>query len=128
MESAPRVATIIPTWQEEEHIERCLRSFMVQSYPATAHQILVIDGGSTDATVEIVERLAKESQELNGPEIILLENPARFVPHARNLALEFLHPGTEYILEMIGHAWVPADHLEIRICLLYTSPSPRDRG
>ena len=115
MESAPRVATIIPTWQEEEHIERCLRSFMMQSYPATAHQILVIDGGSTDSTVEIVERLAKESQELNGPEIILLANPARFVPHARNLALEFLHPDTEYILEMIGHAWVPADHLEIRI-------------
>ena len=115
MESTPGVATIIPTWQEVEHIERCLRSFMAQSYPANSHQILVIDGGSTDGTIAIVERLAKESRDANGPEIILLENPERFVPHARNLALEYLHQDTELILEMIGHAWVPEDHIAVRV-------------
>ena len=109
MESTPGVATIIPTWQEVEHIERCLRSFMSQTYPTSSHQILVIDGGSTDGTVEIVNRLAKESHETGGPVITLLENPDRYVPHARNLALEYLNQDTQFVLEMIGHAWVAED-------------------
>ncbi len=115
MQPTPGVATIIPTWQEAEHIERCLRSFIQQTYPATSHQILVLDGGSTDGTIEIVQRLASESNEANGPEIILIDNPHRFVPHARNMALEYLRDDTELILEMIGHAWVPTDHLEVRV-------------
>ena len=115
MESTPGVATIIPTWQEVEHIERCLRSFMSQTYPTSSHQILVIDGGSTDGTVEIVNRLAKESQEAGGPVITLLENPDRYVPHARNLALEYLNQDTQFVLEMIGHAWVAEDHIELRV-------------
>ena len=115
MEPAPIVATIIPTWQEVAHIERCLRSFMEQTYPTNSHQILVIDGGSTDGTIEIVDRLAKESRDTDGPEIILLENPDRFVPHARNLALEYFRQDTEFILEMIGHAWVPPEHIAVRV-------------
>ena len=115
MEPAPIVATIIPTWQEVAHIERCLRSFMEQTYPTNSHQILVIDGGSTDGTIEIVKRLAKESRDTDGPEIILLENPDRFVPHARNLALEYFRQDTEFILEMIGHAWVPPEHIAVRV-------------
>jgi glycosyltransferase involved in cell wall biosynthesis len=115
MEPTPIVATIIPTWQEVAHIERCLRSFMEQTYPTNSHQILVIDGGSTDGTIEIVERLAKESRDTDGPEIILLENPDRFVPHARNLALEYFRQDTEFILEMIGHAWVPPEHIAVRV-------------
>ncbi len=115
MESAPGVATIIPIWQEEEHIERCLRSFITQTYPADSHQILVIDGGSTDGTVDIVKKLAKESRDMGGPEITLLHNEDRFVPHARNLALEYLREDIDYILEMIGHAWVSAEHIELRV-------------
>ena len=88
---------------------------MQQTYPAISHQILVLDGGSTDGTIEIVQRLASESNEANGPEIILIDNPHRFVPHARNMALEYLRDDTELILEMIGHAWVPTDHLEVRV-------------
>ena len=109
------VATVIPTWQESEHIERCLRSLMEQTYPSHLHQILVLDGGSTDGTIEIVERLVAESESTGGPSITLIDNPFRFVPHARNIALDVLGSEVEYILEMIGHAWVPPDHLEVRL-------------
>ena len=69
MEPTSVVATVIPTWQEATHIERCLRSFMEQTYPSHLHQILVLDGGSTDGTISIVERLADESATQGGPQI-----------------------------------------------------------
>ncbi|MEE2747545.1 MAG: glycosyltransferase [Candidatus Thermoplasmatota archaeon] len=115
MEPTSVVATVIPTWQESTHIERCIRSFMEQTYPSHLHQIIVLDGGSTDGTIDIVKQLAEESATEGGPQITLINNPFKFVPHARNMALEILDSDVEFILEMIGHAWVPADHLEIRV-------------
>jgi len=115
MDGAATVVTVIPTWQESEHIERCLRSLMQQTHPAHAHRILVMDGGSTDGTVEIVENLASESSQADGPRIELHHNQLRFVPHARNLAMGLMGDDVEFVLEMIGHAWVPSDHLEVRI-------------
>jgi succinoglycan biosynthesis protein ExoA len=115
MEPISVVATVIPTWQEVTHIERCLRSLMEQTYPAHLHQILVVDGGSTDGTIDIVKRLSDESAIKGGPQISLINNPFKYVPHARNLALDHLDLGDEFIFEMIGHAWVPPDHLEIRL-------------
>ena len=109
------VATVIPTWQEGLHIERCIRSLMEQTYPSHLHQILVLDGGSTDETVKIVERLSIESSSNGGPQISLLKNPLKYVSHARNQALDHLDNGVEFVLEMIGHAWVPPDHLEVRV-------------
>jgi len=115
MEPTSVVATVIPTWQEGLHIERCIRSLMEQTYPSHLHQILVLDGGSTDETVKIVERLSIESSSNGGPQISLLKNPLKYVSHARNQALDHLDNGVEFVLEMIGHAWVPPDHLEVRV-------------
>ncbi|MFL2947056.1 MAG: glycosyltransferase [Candidatus Poseidoniales archaeon] len=115
MESTPVVATVIPTWQEVTHIERCLRSFMEQTYPSHSHRILVLDGGSTDGTIDIVQRLAEESESSGGPQISLIHNPFKFVPHARNLALDHMGQEVDFILEMIGHAWVAPDHIAVRV-------------
>jgi len=115
MEPTSVVATVIPTWQEVTHIERCIRSLMEQNYPSHLHKILVVDGGSTDGTVGIVERLAEESVNTGGPTIALIENPFKYVSHARNIALDHLDRGVDFILEMIGHAWVPPNHLEVRV-------------
>ena len=115
MEPTSVVVTVIPTWQEVTHIERCLRSFMEQTYPSHLHRILVLDGGSTDGTIDIVQRLAEESESSGGPQISLIHNPFKFVPHARNLALDHMGQGVDFILEMIGHAWVAPDHIAVRV-------------
>jgi len=50
----PRLSIVIPTYQQGEYIERTLRSIVSQNYPQL--QLIVIDGGSTDQTGEIIER------------------------------------------------------------------------
>jgi cellulose synthase/poly-beta-1,6-N-acetylglucosamine synthase-like glycosyltransferase len=42
-------------YNEEDYIERCLVSLLDQDYPRDRYEIIVVDGGSTDKSVEIVQ-------------------------------------------------------------------------
>jgi glycosyltransferase involved in cell wall biosynthesis len=50
----PSVSIIIPAYNEERHIEKCLESLLAQDYQDI--EILIIDNGSKDNTPKIVER------------------------------------------------------------------------
>jgi dolichol-phosphate mannosyltransferase len=52
--SADRICAILPVLNERERIERALDSLVSQ--PDEVHEILVVDGGSTDDTPAIVQR------------------------------------------------------------------------
>lgn len=52
------VSVILPVYNAAAYIEQAIRSVMAQTY--TAWELLVIDDGSTDETVAVVERLAAE--------------------------------------------------------------------
>lgn len=54
----PKVSVVTPVFNGSRFIERTLQSVLNQSYPNIEH--IVVDGGSTDATLTIVERY-KES-------------------------------------------------------------------
>lgn len=49
----PVISFIIPVLNAERHLHTCLRSIRAQDYPAGSVEIIVLDGGSTDSTVEI---------------------------------------------------------------------------
>lgn len=53
-----KLSVIIPARNEEEVIERCVRSILASTYPEL--EILVVDDRSTDGTAQVVERLARE--------------------------------------------------------------------
>ena len=110
-----KVVTTIPSLNEERSIERSVRSLMAQDLPASWHIIHVVDGGSTDKTIDIVKELQDEVKRDGGPRIQIIRNPERFSPQARNLSLEACPKDTEFIFEMSSHAWVPNNHLRKRI-------------
>lgn len=111
----PELATVIPVYNEVEHIEACLVSLLKQTIEPTRHMILVLDGGSTDGTQGVVKNIIEAHQGNEWPSLSLMDNPNRTVAHARNLALQTLPDSVEFLVEMIGHATVPFDHLERRL-------------
>jgi len=78
----PLVSIIIPCLNEEDYIEGCLSSILNQNYPLENLQILVVDGGSTDQTKNILQELS-----VNSENIKILHNPKKITPISLNIGL-----------------------------------------
>ncbi|MBW7913643.1 MAG: glycosyltransferase [Taibaiella sp.] len=50
-----KISVIVPARNEECHIADCIRSLLVQDYPAALLEIIVVDDHSTDRTAEIIQ-------------------------------------------------------------------------
>ena len=55
------LSIIIPVYYGQDYIGRCLDSVLRQR-DADKYEIIVIDGGSSDRTIEIVKKIAKGSE------------------------------------------------------------------
>jgi len=58
----PKVSIIIPAYNAEKFIERAIRNVSNQTFQD--FEIIVVDDGSTDKTVEIVKKLQKEDKRI----------------------------------------------------------------
>ncbi len=57
----PKVSVIVPVYNGEPVIENCLNHLLHQQYPAEKLEIIVVDNGSTDKTVPIIESMGLKS-------------------------------------------------------------------
>ena len=80
---ALRVSVIVPMLDELGAIDACLDAFAAQSYPHELLEILVVDGGSTDGSRQLVEARAAVE-----PWIRIVENEERRASAAFNRGAE----------------------------------------
>jgi len=67
--SPPKVSIIVATRNNEQTINECLKAIFELNYPKDFLEVIVVDGGSRDATVEIAKRYSVKviSAPLNAP-------------------------------------------------------------
>jgi succinoglycan biosynthesis protein ExoA len=94
--SLATISVIVPVRNEERFIERTLDYLLAQDRTQLALEIRVVDGESTDRTVEIVRRMAGRH-----PEIELHTNPRRMSSAARNIGIR--HSTGDIVLIIDGH-------------------------
>ncbi|MFC7609415.1 glycosyltransferase [Teichococcus aestuarii] len=98
----PLVAIAVPVLNEEHYIADCSASLLTQG-DGYRLEVLVLDGGSTDRTREIVAGI-----QLRHPEVRLLHNPARLQSAAVNQAAREASPEARILLRADAHALVSA--------------------
>lgn len=55
-----KLSIIIPVYKVEKFVEKCLRSCVEQDIPSDEYEIIVVNDGSPDKSLEIVEKIANE--------------------------------------------------------------------
>lgn len=106
----PLVTVLMPVRNEEAFLHRSLGAVMAQDYPNL--EILVVDGASTDHTVEIVKELQQQD-----PRIRLLHNPGQWQARALNIGQQASKG--EIIARVDGHTIIAPDYIRQCVDLLH---------
>lgn len=100
------VAIIIPTLNEENFISRCINSIIKQSFNFTNMDIMVVDGGSTDKTREIVRSYQKQYKNIR-----LLDNKKKIQSIAFNIGIN--NSDAPYLIRLDAHATYNKDYISL---------------
>lgn len=76
------VSIVVPVYNVENYIEKCVSSIMAQSYKDI--EIILVDDGSTDRSSEICEKLKRKDSR-----IVVLHKKNGGLSDARNLGIEY---------------------------------------
>jgi glycosyltransferase involved in cell wall biosynthesis len=101
----PTVSIILPCFNEEGFILTSVGSLLSQETDGHTIEVIVVDGMSTDATIE-------KLQTVEDPRLVLLHNPEKTVPYAMRYGLE--QAQGEFIFRADAHAKYP-DHYVSRL-------------
>jgi succinoglycan biosynthesis protein ExoA len=97
-------SVLVPVFNERDHIVASVAAMRRQRFSGEI-EFLLVDGGSTDGTREVLARLARQD-----PRIVVLDNPSRHIPAGLNIALA--HARGRWVARMDAHSHYPADYLE----------------
>jgi succinoglycan biosynthesis protein ExoA len=92
-----KISAVVATYNEEAHIGRCLADLLAQQYVGGEIEIIVVDGMSTDRTLDVVRSFPEY-----GTRIQIIPNPHRLQVYAWNAALDIARG--EYFAMILAHA------------------------
>lgn len=105
------ISIVIPVYNEEEYVEACIESILLQDYPENLVELIFVDGCSSDKTREIIEKFVNKHPLL----IRIYDNPDKTVPYAMNIGIN--HSKGKYIIRLDAHAEYPKDYFSR--CVFY---------
>ncbi len=99
-----KISVIIPVFNQEKYIGRCLRSILSQSFDESFYEVIVVDDGSNDYSIKILEAFSDK---------------IKIIKHKQNLGLpSALNSGIknakgQFIVRLDSDDYVNFDYLNI---------------
>lgn len=112
------ISIVMPVYNEEEYIENCIESLLLQDYPKNLMEWIFVDGMSSDKTRQFIEKYIKEYPQM----IKLLSNPYKTVPYAMNIGIK--EAKGQFIIRLDAHADYSTDY--ISKCVYYLETTDAD--
>lgn len=100
MDNEEKISIIIPAYNVSLYVKKCVESVCNQSYKNL--EIIVVDDGSTDNTLEILQQMEKQDSRIN---VIHKENGG--LSSARNAGLKIATGN--YIMFLDSDDWIEND-------------------
>jgi len=107
-----KVSIVIPCWNEEKFIGKCLDSIIAQDYPKDKLEILVVDGMSEDGTKGTIKEFTQKYSFIK-----ILDNPKKITPCALNIGIK--NAKGDIIIRMDAHAKYEKDYISKCVKYLY---------
>ena len=102
-----RMTYVTITYNAADVLQRTLDSVLSQDYPEIVH--LIIDGASTDATLQLVDAYIQQSNAAeNGHRVQVISEPDKGIYDAMNKGLRSLDGDYSRIVEKIDQSQLPA--------------------
>ena len=103
------VSVVIPVYNAEKYIKRCVKSILEQTY--TALEVILVDDGSTDGSGAIADQLSEQNSNVNA---IHIANAG--VSNARNVGIKIANG--YYIAFVDADDYIAPDHIETLVSLI----------
>ena len=120
----PLITTMIVMRNEEQFIGAALGSLLEQDYPKNRYEIILIDGLSSDRTLDIAKKTVQDYRALHGesacPSVMYLENPKLILATGWNLGID--KAKGDFLVRIDAHASVESNFLSLSIRTLLETP------
>lgn len=83
-QSTPFISVIVPVYNDPTGIQTTLSSLIEQTYPQPAHEILIVDNGSTDKTTNIIQQFSNKYDHIS----LIVEDSVQSSYAARNTGIQ----------------------------------------
>ena len=100
----PQVSIIVPVYNVQNYIERCLNSLVNQTFKDI--EIITINDGSTDKSLELLNKYAKEDIRVS-----VIDLGDEGVSYCRNLGIE--KANGKYIMFVDSDDWIDSNMVEV---------------
>lgn len=111
-EELPSVSVLVPVLNERRHLPLLLKSISEQTYPLQLVEVIIIDGGSTDGSVEWV----RDNIDRYPFTVRVVANPMRYQAHGLNLGLSSAQG--DVIIRMDAHSMYDQGYIESAVSIL----------
>lgn len=102
-ENKIKISVMVPIYNTSQYLEKCLKSIISQSLKEI--EIICVNDGSTDNSLEILERFAKEDKR-----IIIVNKKNGGLTSARNAALKIARG--KYCLNIDSDDWIEQEYFK----------------
>lgn len=99
------ISIIIPVYNVEKYIEKCLLSCVNQGVPLNNYEIIIVNDGTKDSSLVIAEKIASDYQNIK-----IVSQPNQGLSVARNTGLK--HAVGDYVWFVDSDDWIKEDSLK----------------